>query len=96
MDHGSTDIISTGSKPQLLSHCSALFVNQLVYSSPLVDLNLGKIQFEDRHNWGTIIKAIDYSQLMTFGVAEGAVCIPSLASDMWGFLVAQTVVACSL
>lgn len=49
-------IISTRSKPQLLSHLSALFVDQLVHSSPLVDLNLGKIQFEDKHDWGTIVE----------------------------------------
>ncbi|KAI9242952.1 MAG: hypothetical protein BYD32DRAFT_482973 [Podila humilis] len=58
-------IQGTGTEIQELSHSSALFVHQLAYSSPLLELHFENIQLEGTHDWGLITDGLDPSVTIT-------------------------------
>ncbi|KAF9312921.1 hypothetical protein BG006_004260, partial [Podila minutissima] len=59
-----------GAEPteQELSHASALFVHQLVYAHPLMELHLKHIHFEDKHDLDLITENMDLVLLKAFSL----------------------------
>ncbi|KAG0081295.1 hypothetical protein BGZ93_002730, partial [Podila epicladia] len=58
------------SRMQGISHSSVLFLQRLIFSSPLVDLRLRNIQLQDRRDWALLIHSIDISFLQTLDLDE--------------------------
>lgn len=51
------------SAQQELSHLSTLFIHQLVYNSPLIELYLMNVQLQDKNDWFLIIGSVNFSLL---------------------------------
>lgn len=51
-------IIRTSATEQKLSHASALFIQELVYLSPWVDLHVENIDWEEKRDRDTILEGI--------------------------------------
>ncbi|KAG0087100.1 hypothetical protein BGZ92_007597 [Podila epicladia] len=62
----SLQIRGAESSEQELSHASTLFVHQLVYANPLMELHLEHIQFEDKRDWHLITESMDPALLEAF------------------------------
>lgn len=60
-------ILGTGPDLQHLSHASAMFLHQVIYSSPLTELCFERFELLDTHNWPLVIESIDSSFLKTMG-----------------------------
>lgn len=75
-----------GSKPQLLSHSSMLFIHAIVHSSPLAELRLGNIQLQDPRDWRVVIDAVDYSLLDTLSLFKHRSYNPASMTELWDVL----------
>ncbi|KFH66248.1 hypothetical protein MVEG_08348 [Podila verticillata NRRL 6337] len=64
----SLTVRSTGHTHRPLSHVSVLFIHNLIYSSPLVDLSLENVHLQDNQDWDLVIDAIDFSELTVLGM----------------------------
>lgn len=53
---------------QELAHSSILFLHQLIFASPLVNLHLRLIQPQDNCDWSLIVEALDFSLLETLDI----------------------------
>ncbi|KAG0030601.1 hypothetical protein BGZ81_002466 [Podila clonocystis] len=60
-------VLGTGIQ-QLLSHTSVVFIHRLVYSSPLVELSLVNVQFQNKADWDLVVDAIDFSLLVVLNL----------------------------
>lgn len=65
-----------------LSHSSALSVHYLIYSSPLTELYLENVQFQNKHDWDLVIQAVDYSLIEVFALSAKRSCRPKSAEDV--------------
>ncbi|KAF9328819.1 hypothetical protein BG006_008051 [Podila minutissima] len=64
-----------------LSHSSALSAHCLIYSSPLTELYLENVQFQNKHDWNMVIQAVDYSLIEVFVLSVKRSCRPKSAED---------------
>ncbi|KAG0032916.1 hypothetical protein BGZ82_006330 [Podila clonocystis] len=55
---------------QELSHSSVLFLQQLLFSSPLVELHFRNVQLQGQHDWLLVIDSMDLSLLQTLDLSE--------------------------
>ncbi|KAG0340654.1 hypothetical protein BG000_011432 [Podila horticola] len=55
---------------QELSHSSVLFLQRLIFSSPLVELHLRSVQLQDKRDWILVIDIVDLSLLQVLDLGE--------------------------
>ncbi|KAG0334033.1 hypothetical protein BG000_008693 [Podila horticola] len=60
------DAATTVFPSQSLSHASALAIHGLVYISPLLELHLENVHFQDERDWHLVIGAVDLPSLYRF------------------------------
>ncbi|KAG0088501.1 hypothetical protein BGZ93_010375 [Podila epicladia] len=58
------------STEQELSHASTLFIHQMIFANPLMELHLEHIQFDDKRDWDLITKSMDRTLLKAFSFRE--------------------------
>ncbi|KAG0091795.1 hypothetical protein BGZ92_011644 [Podila epicladia] len=69
----SFQITGWSSAVQMLSHSSALFIHQLIFSSPLVELHFENVQFQEKCDWVLVINSMDLCPLRTLGLGESSI-----------------------
>ncbi|KAG0340651.1 hypothetical protein BG000_011429 [Podila horticola] len=62
--NGSSSVI------QELSHSSVLFLQHLIFSSPLVELHLKNVQLQDKRDWALLVDTVDLTSLQTLDLGE--------------------------
>ncbi|KAG0028535.1 hypothetical protein BGZ82_008394 [Podila clonocystis] len=60
----------SSSAVQDLSHTSILFLQQLIFSSALMELRFRNVQLQDKSDWVLVIDSIDLSLLQTLDLGE--------------------------
>ncbi|KAG0331875.1 hypothetical protein BG000_010522 [Podila horticola] len=63
-------IVGSSSAVQELSHPSVLFLQQLIYASPLVELHLRNVQLQYKRDWALVVDSLDISLLQTLDLGE--------------------------
>ncbi|KAF9377275.1 hypothetical protein CPC16_011915 [Podila verticillata] len=63
-------IQGTESTVQELSHSCVLWIHQLIFCSPLVDLTFENVLFQDKSDWALMIESLDLSILKSFELCE--------------------------
>ncbi|KAF9314029.1 hypothetical protein BG006_004033, partial [Podila minutissima] len=66
----SLQIQGSSSYAQDLSHLNVLFLQQLIFSSPLVELCFWNFQLQDKHDWSLLIDSMDLSFLRTLDLGK--------------------------
>lgn len=76
--------------PQTLSHTSVLFIHQVAYSSPLVDLYFENVKLERMKDWEVIAEGLDYSVLETVYYSGKKLCKPIALGDILALVDRET------
>jgi hypothetical protein len=74
----SLQIQGTWPNIQELSHSNVLFIYQLIYASPIVELCFQNVQLQEARDWALIVDSMDFSLLKKLDL--GAACIGQLVS----------------